>query len=87
MPVLHPVSLGKVVRQRSPLLVTGPLYGMRMAKKAAAKATSDVIKTPAAHRDGTWRVKVERAKAVRSAAQQDRQGKPTAFTTRRVPGR
>lgn len=72
---------------RSSELVTGPLYGVHMTKKAAAKANSGVIKTPAAHRDGTWRVKVERAKAARSAAQQDRRGKPTAFTTRRVPGR
>lgn len=60
---------------------------MRMAKKATTKTTSDVIKTPASHRDGTWRLRVERAKAARSAAQQDRQGKPSAFTTRRVPGR
>ena len=72
---------------RSPELVTGPLYGMRMGKKATAKTTSNVIRTPAAHSDGTWRLRVERAKAARSAAQQDRQGKPTAFTTRRVPKR
>lgn len=57
-----------------------------MAKKPES-SRSGVISTPKAHIDGAWRVKVQRAKAVRSATQKAREGKPTAFTTRYVPGR